>query len=171
MKGGSTMFNVGDFVVHNGHGLCSILEITHNDSLNTDFYKLQTNHNKMTIMMPVDKAPLFLRPMLTKKTILDALEISVSYSDDYVKDNKERKVVFHDLLTSNDITDTIKLLKMLYHLSSDKKLEKKSLGSFDTQFLQQAERKLFNEVEISCGLSRTEVQSLIFSYLKSQYAF
>lgn len=163
------MYKIGDFVVHNGHGLCSITSIT-NDA-DKQFYHLETYYNKMSIMMPLEKAPLYLRPMLGKTEILKAIEDSVLLSSDYVKDNKERKLIFQQLVISNDINDTLHLIKMLYHIAEDKRQEKKTLGSFDTQFLQQAERKLFNEVEVSTGLSKPEAQSLVYNHLKSQFVY
>ena len=50
---------------------------------------------------------------------------------------------------------------MLYTIADEKKKEKKVLGSFDTQFLQQAERKLFNEVAIACSMSKQEAEEYI----------
>ncbi|MDE5715941.1 MAG: hypothetical protein K2I42_07430 [Anaeroplasmataceae bacterium] len=162
------MFVIGDYVMHNGHGLCIILDQIHNDSLNNDFYKLQTIHNKMSIMMPCDKANSFLRPILTKQNLTKAISDSVVLSSEYMKDNKERKIKFQQLITSNNITDTIQLLKMLYHLIEDKKLEKKTLGSFDTQFLQQAEKKLFNETAIVLNMNLEDAKNYIYERLKAQ---
>lgn len=162
------MYQKGDYVVHSGHGLCSVLEV------NLDaqgFYRLETFHNKMLIMMPLDKAPLFLRPILSRTEVLKALNDSVLLSEEYIKDNKERKVQFQQLVTSNNIMDTIHLLKMLYHITEDRKLDKKTLGSFDTQFLQQAERKLFNEVAVATGITKDEAQSVIYERLKSQLVY
>ena len=162
------MFKVGDYVVHNGHGLCCVLEIPSHDH---GFYRLETYHNKMLIMMPFDKAPVFLRPMLGKNEIHKTLNDSILLSDEYIKDNKERKVQFQQLVTSNNIMDTLHLLKMLYRIIEDKKLEKKTLGSFDTQFLQQAERKLFYEVAVATGITKDEAQAVVFERLKSQYVY
>lgn len=163
------MYKIGDFVVHSGHGLCSITEVASNAE--KPFYRLETYHNKMSIMMPFEKAVLYLRPILSKQEILKEIEGSVLLSSDYVKDNKERRMIFQQLIISNDIKDTLHLLKMLYRISEDKKLEKKTLGSFDTQFLQQAERKLFNEVEIATGMNKSEVQALIYNHLKANYVY
>ena len=162
------MYQKGDYVVHNGHGLCSVLEV------NADaqgFYRLETFHNKMIIMMPLDKASLFLRPILSKAEVQKALNDSVLLSDEYIKDNKERKIQFQQMVTSNNIMDTIHLLKMLYHIAEDRKLDKKTLGSFDTQFLQQAERKLFNEVAVATGITKDDAQSVIYERLKSQLVY
>ena len=162
------MYQIGDYVVHNGHGLCSVIEIIEKDQ---GFYRLETYHNKMLIMMPMDKAPLFLRSILSKAEVTKALNDSVLLSDEYVKDNKERKIYFQQLVTSNDIMDTLHLLKMLYRITEDRKLEKKTLGSFDTQFLQQAERKLFNEVAVATGITKDEAQSVVFERLKAQLVY
>ncbi len=162
------MFVIGDYVMHNGHGLCVILDLIHNETLDNDFYKLQTIHNKMSIMMPCDKATQFLRPILSKQSLIKAMNDSVILSNEYVKDNKERKIIFQQLITSNDIVDTIRLLKMLYHLSDDKKIEKKTLGSFDTQFLQQAEKKLFNETAVVMNMTIEDAKNYIYERLKAQ---
>lgn len=160
------MYKIGDFVIHNGHGVCTILDETFNTTMNKTFLKLETVHNKMSIMMPKDKSDDFLRPILSKDEIIKQINIGASYSKEYNKDNKERKNEFQELVTSNNIVDTIKLLRYLYQLSIDKKKEKKSLGSFDSQFLQQAERKLFNELAISANISKEEAHTYIISILK-----
>lgn len=165
------MFKKEDYVVHSGHGLCQVLDLVHNDSLNKDFYKLQTMHNHMTIMMPSDNASAYLRPILTKDSLVKIMNQSYMISNEYIKDNKERKVAFQLLITSNDIQDTIKLLKMLYHLLEDKRHEKKTLGSFDTQFLQQAERKLLNELSIGLNISKEEALALMYERLKVQHVY
>lgn len=156
------MFEIGEFVVHNGHGLCSITEIQNEKN----FYRLETYHNKMSIMMPIDKASSFLRPMLSKDEMNKALNDSVLLSNEYNKDNKERRIYFQQLVTSNDIMDTLQLLKMIYKIIEDRKLEKKVLGSFDTQFLQQAERKLIYEVVVSIGITKDEALNIIYERLK-----
>ncbi|MDE7264443.1 MAG: hypothetical protein K2N64_07265 [Anaeroplasmataceae bacterium] len=158
------MFKQDDFVVHSGHGLCTVLEVNMTD----EYYRLETYHNKMSIKMPLEKAGLFLRPMLDKTAILKAINDSILLSDEYIKDNKERKVQFQALVVSNNIMDTLLLLKLLYRITEDKKAEKKTLGSFDTQFLQQAERKLFNEIAVALHLSKEEAKSLVLERLKSQ---
>lgn len=161
------MFEIGNYVVHSGHGLCTVLEI----NLEEQYYKLETYHNKMLIKIPMDKASLFLRPILSKNEIIKALNEAAFLPSDYIKDNKERKLQFQKLAFSNDIMDTLHILKMLYHITEVKKLEKKTLGSFDTQFLQQAERKLFNEVAVATDMTKDEAQALVYERLKTQLVY
>ena len=160
------MYKIGDYVVHNGHGVCTILDEVFNQTLNKEFYKLETVHNKMSIMMPKDKTSEFLRPILSKEEIIRQINEGSNLSKEYNKDNKERKNEFQELVTSNNVCDTIQLLRYLYQLAIDKKKEKKSLGSFDSQFLQQAERKLFNELAITADISKEEAHNYIISILK-----
>ncbi len=160
------MFKIGDYVVHSGHGVCLIVDKIFDSNLHKDFYKLQTIHNNMSIKMPCDKANSLLRSILSKEDLAKIMNEAILLSDEYIKDNKERKNKFQTLIMSNDINDTILLLKSLYHLSDDKKKEKKTLGSFDTQFLQQAERKLFNEVAIAIGISSLEAKDYVYEHLK-----
>ena len=160
------MYKIGDFVVHNGHGVCTILDEVFNSTMNKVFLKLETVHNKMSIMMPKDKSDEFLRPILSKEEIINEINKGSTYSNEYTKDNKDRKNEFQNLITSNNVSDTIRLLRFLYQLSIDKKNEKKSLGSFDSQFLQQAERKLYNELAISANISKEEAHTFIINVLK-----
>lgn len=161
------MYKIGEYVVHNGHGVCTIIEQTYNENLKMGFYKLESIYNKMTIMMPFDKADLFLRPILQKAELMKLINDAVAISGDYNKDNKERRNEFQVLVSSNNILDTMKLLKMIYHLAADKKTEKKTLGSFDTQFLQQAEKKLLNEVAMTMGITKDDANVLIHERLKT----
>lgn len=152
------MFEVGNYVVHSGHGVCVITEIIQKDK---KYFKLQTIHNGMTIMMPCDTSSSFLRLIHTKTEIENSIkDISLS-NEIYLKDNKERKNYFQSLIISNDIHNTILLIKLLYQLMNDKKKEKKSLGSIDSQFLQQAEKKLFYEMSIASGHSKEECKDYL----------
>ncbi len=161
------MFKIGDYVVHSGHGVCLVLGLVKN-TMDQDCYKLQTIHNGMTILIPCEKASCYLRSILSMNEIKKAIHKTTESKEEYIKDNKERKVYFQSLVISNDICDTILLLKQLYTLMGDKKREKKNLGSFDSQFLQQAERKLFNEVAIAAQISKDEAQNYIYAELKAE---
>lgn len=162
------MLKIGEYVVHSGHGVCTIIGISFNSTLNKNFLKLETVHNKMSIMMPEDKYESFIRPILPKEEILNHINSGKNMSNEYNKDNKERKNHFQELITSNNVDDTIQLLRYLYQLTIDKRKEKKTLGSFDSQFLQQAERKLFNELAISASISKEEAHNFIINILKDR---
>ena len=110
------MYKIGDYVVHNGHGVCTILDESFNQTMNKTFLKLETIHNKMSIMMPKDKTDVFLRPVLSKEEIIKEINEGANYSKEYNQDNKERKNEFQELITSNNVADTIKLLRFLYSL-------------------------------------------------------
>ncbi|HIT49732.1 MAG TPA: hypothetical protein IAD46_01765, partial [Candidatus Pelethenecus faecipullorum] len=86
----------------------------------------------------------------------------------YSKDNKERRNQFQTLLSSNRLQDTLLLLKSLYSLADEKKKERKMLGSFDSQFFQQALKKASEELMFSMNLSKTEALELLEKTLKIQ---
>ena len=104
---------------------------------------------------------------INQMNIIKHINEGSNLSNEYNKDNKERKNEFQELVTSNNVIDTIQLLRYLYQLAIDKKKEKKSLGSFDSQFLQQAERKLFNELAIAANISKEEAHNYIINILKN----
>lgn len=156
------MFEKGNYVVHNGHGVCKICEIVNN------CYKLETIHNGMSILMPCEKAVIFLRPLLSMNDIKKAISEVLTTAEPYIKDNKERRIQFQTMVTSNDIHDTLLLLFQIYQISEDKKKEKKNLGSFDSQFLQVAERKVLYEISIAANITKEESLKYIYANLKPQ---
>lgn len=162
------MYKVGDYVVHNGHGVCIIIDEIISLEPQKNCFKLQTISNKMNILMPCEKTSCFLRPLLSIEEIKKAIHQTALESISYTKDNKERKIQFQGLITSNEISDTLSLLFQLYQLQDDKKKEKKNLGSFDSQFLQQAERKIVNEIAIAANITKEEAQKYILAQLKPQ---
>lgn len=161
------MMVIGNYIVHSGHGVCTIVDKKYNESMNKNFFYLKTISNNMSIMIPEDKVDGFLRPILTKDECLSILDSTANLEINYKKDNKERKNQFQYLITSNNLIDTLHLLKNLYALSEEKKKEKKTLGSFDTQFFQQAYRKATDEISIVLEISKSAADELITSKLKS----
>ena len=142
------MLNIGEYIVHSGHGVCTIVDKKFNESLNKYFFNLKTVSNNMSIMIPEYKVDIFLRPILNKDECIKFINQASTIEINYIKDNKERKVQFQTMISSNKFIDTLHLLKNLYALSDEKRKEKKTLGSFDTQFFQQAYRKAIDEVSI-----------------------
>ena len=142
------MLNIGEYIVHSGHGVCTVVDKKFNESLNKYFFNLKTVSNNMSIMIPEDKVDIFLRPILNKDECIKFINQASTIEINYIKDNKERKVQFQTMISSNKFIDTLHLLKNLYALSDEKRKEKKTLGSFDTQFFQQAYRKAIDEVSI-----------------------
>ncbi len=156
---------VGDYVVHSGYGVCSVVEKKLNQQLNKYFFLLKTTSTNLSIMIPEEKIDLFLRPVTDKKTCLSVFEQSKTKCIEYSKDNKIRKTQFQSLVDANTFQDSLYLLKCLYALMEEKKKEKKTLGSFDTQFLQQAQRKVLDEMVLVLDLSKVQAEEL----LKSQF--
>lgn len=162
------MLNISDYVVHSGHGVCEIIDKKFNENMNKMFYCLKTKSNNMTIMVPEDKAHSLLRNITDKPHALAIIDNVINMEVNYSKDNKERKNNFQALLSSNNLSDTLFLLKNLYYLSDDKKKEKKTLGSFDTQFLQQAYRKTIDELILSLEITKDEADTIITKFKPQQ---
>lgn len=162
------MYEVGKYVVHNGHGVCKINAIIEANP-NENFYNLIAISNNMSIKMSCDKAANFLRPILTYDNLTKILDNAYLLSSKYIKDNKERKNQFQKLISSNDINDSLTLLKMICNLAYDKKNEKKTLGTIDTHFLQQVERKLIFEIAIVYDLKPLDSKKLIYEKINFNY--
>ncbi len=57
------MMIIGNYIVHSGHGVCTIVDKKFNTNMNKNFFYLKTVSNNMSIMIPEDKVDDFLRPI------------------------------------------------------------------------------------------------------------
>lgn len=162
------MFKIGDYVVHSGHGVCIIVEKKYNENFNKYFFNLKTVSNNLSIMVPEEKLESLLRPILLKNSCLEIIESSINKNISYSKDNKIRKNEFQKLASSNSLDDTLYLLKCIYHLIEERKKEKKIIGSVDSNFFQQANKKAIDEISIVLEMSKLETENFLYERLKSQ---
>jgi CarD family transcriptional regulator len=126
------------------------------------YYTIYLEISDMTVMVPVDKAEqLGIRAIVPQSLAEEALAL-ISQPDDVAPtDWKQRYQMNHDLLKQGSVADIAKVVRTLYHRSKIKELPVMERKLFDS-----ATKLLVDEISLSLGKPKTEVEALIFSKLE-----
>ena len=126
------------------------------------YYTIYLEISDMTVMVPVDKAEqLGIRAIVPREQAEEAM-ILISQADDAAPtDWKQRYQMNHDLLKQGSVTDIARVVRTLYHRSKIKELPVMERKLFDS-----ATKLLVDEISLSLGKPKTEVEALIFSKLE-----
>jgi len=126
------------------------------------YYTIYLEISDMTVMVPVDKAEqLGIRAIVPQAQAEEALNLISQVDDAAPTDWKQRYQMNHDLLKQGSVTDIAKVVRTLYHRSKIKELPVMERKLFDS-----ATKLLVDEIALSLGKPKAEVEALIFSKLE-----
>jgi len=126
------------------------------------YYTIYLEISDMTVMVPVDKAEqLGIRAIVPKEEAELALSLICEADDSAPTDWKLRYQMNHDLLKQGSVSDIAKVVRTLYHRSKIKELPVMERKLFDS-----ATKLLVDEVALSLGKTKQEVENLIFTNLE-----
>lgn len=150
------MFSVGEIIVHNKLGLCTVKEMTNFN--NIDYYVLTTSEDDTKIMIPVSNSNKLLRKITTKQEV-DNLVIKVPKLEvEIIRDFKTRVKKYEELLKSGETENLVILLKMIHK----QKKENNNMTVADKEILKTAEKLLFNELAYVLNIETNEVEKYLF---------
>lgn len=150
------MFKVGEVVVHNKVGLCTIKEISRIN--NMDYYVLISKKDNTKIMIPIANSNNLIRKITTKQEI-DKLVTRVQKIEiDSIRDFKTRVKKYEQLLKSGESEKLVILLKMI-----DKyRKENNNLTMADKEISKVAEDLVFDEFAYVLNINSNEVGNYLF---------
>lgn len=126
------------------------------------YYTIYLEISDMTVMVPVDKAEqLGIRAIVPQNLADEALALISQVDDAAPTDWKQRYQMNHDLLKQGSVTDIARVVRTLYHRSKIKELPVMERKLFDS-----ATKLLVDEIALSLGKPKAEVEALIFSKLE-----
>lgn len=126
------------------------------------YYTIYLEISDMTVMVPVDKAEqLGIRAIVPQEDAEAALTLISESDDSAPTDWKLRYQMNHDLLKKGSVADIAKVVRTLYHRSKIKELPVMERKLFDS-----ATKLLMDEVALSLGKTKQEVETLIFTNLE-----
>jgi CarD family transcriptional regulator len=126
------------------------------------YYTIYLEISDMTVMVPVDKAEqLGIRAIVPQNMAEEALTLISQVDDAAPTDWKQRYQMNHDLLKQGSVTDIARVVRTLYHRSKIKELPVMERKLFDS-----ATKLLVDEIALSLGKPKAEVEALIFSKLE-----
>ncbi|MCL1993927.1 MAG: CarD family transcriptional regulator [Spirochaetes bacterium] len=157
-------FQIQQKIVYPSQGvgvITDIVEKKFKDS-SVPYYVIYIEVTDMTIMVPVDKAEeLGVRQTVSEEEAYRALELIGEDYEPIPSDWKMRYQMNLDLLKKGSVNDIASIVRSLYHRSKVKELPILERKLYDS-----ALKLLEDEISISLGKSKEEVDSLIFARLE-----
>ncbi len=154
------MYQVGDKVVHPGHGGCVVEEIGKKclGGQTRDFYTLlPMNEHNLRVMVPVKSAKdIGIRGVISSAEARVLLYSIREMDTSWVEDRKERQTRYDEIMKSDDLERIAQTVKCL--------IVQKLVGkitAMDQQILQKGKEKLFSELALSMGCSYDEIDRAV----------
>lgn len=154
------MFKAGEYIIYNNN-VCRIKEIR-----NKEFYVMNpVDDESLTITLPVDNNSI--KEVMNKKEALNLIDniLDVEVLD---IDGKLLEKEYKKLIKSDDIYDKIKIIKTLYMRNIIRENNGKKLSETDNNYLNKAEKVVYNELAISLNKSFDETKEFIINTLKEK---
>jgi len=158
-------FAVGEKVVYpsQGVGIINAIEQKPFNGADVPYYVIYVEASDMTIMAPVEKAAdLGIRATVSREDAMKALSLISEEFEPNPSDWKLRYQMNLDLLKKGSIYDIAKIVRSLYHRSKVKELPILEKKLYDS-----AQNLLEDELSISLGKPRKEVEDMIHGQLEA----
>lgn len=161
------MYKVGDVIIYK-RNVCRINEIKRNLFFDKDYYVMNPIDDlSLTIEIPVDSS--CIRDVITKdaaKRLISKIpSIEIIQADDKVIEFEYRK-----LLEENNLESLVKIIKTTYLRNQERLQQKKRIGERDDCYLQQAEKRLYNELSVSLDLSFEKTKQYVIDSVENLLA-
>lgn len=161
------MYKVNDYVVYK-KDVCRVKEIKNNKVNGQDYYILvPIDDDSLIIDVPVENRMGYLRDVINKK---DAEKLILNIPNIKTLDEIDEKYIdkaYKELLYNGKQEDLIKIIKTTYLRNESRLKNNKKLSEKDTNYFNQAEKYLYNELSISLNMSVDEVKNYIINKVQS----
>lgn len=158
------MFKVGQNVYSQTSGVCIISSIEEKNFGvgEVKYFVLESIFKKQAskTYIPVDKADVQLRKLITKKEAKELLKYISKAERVWENDPKQRRQMFEEMYKSRDLKNVCQLIKSLYLQSEELKKQKKSLSMLDKDFFDKIQRDVIEELSLVMGVSIEEARNV-----------
>ena len=156
------MFKINDSVIHCREGLSTIVSI--NNMNGRDYFLVSVDRNSgETIYVPVETAESIIRPLMDKKEADELLKYIKKIKKEFNANTKQRRDAYKKMLSSGNVKEIAYLYRQLFfyeQIGGENNTEIK-LGPVDIDMLSYAENMLMDELSITYGVARNEVQAFV----------
>ena len=151
------MFQIDEIVVYR-RDVCRIVDTTTSDMTGEQCYVLEPYNmvgGGRRMQVPVSNRGGPLRKLSTSDEIYSLIR---SVPDVEMLENKpaNMKSQYVALLKSDSLEDLVRIIKTSYYRNKERRDNHKKLASIDGEYMQKAERYLFNEFAVALGKSYDE---------------
>ncbi len=160
------MFEVGEFIMCGGHGVCRVADITGNpiDKLDKKrkYYILEPVSEKgSTIYTPVDNEKIVMRKIMDEKEAKKLIEQIPHIETVWIQEEKSREQMYKESIRSYDCESLVQIIKTLYLRKMDRVSQGKKVLSSDEYYLKKAEELLYSEMSIALSIPKDDMETYI----------
>ncbi len=166
METPNTLYQIGEHVVYPLQGVGVIKDITKKQFKGKDilYYVIFLDISDMTVMIPVDNVDdIGIRSIVSTDEAMKALESITGAYEPVTVDWKVRYTMNLELLKEGTIASIASVVQTLYHRSKVKELPVQERKLYDN-----ALRILIDEIALSIGKPKNEIEALILSKLEAE---
>lgn len=151
-------YKIGDLIVHCRDGLARISSTKEIDG--HEFYVVISNRsNSETIYVPVEKANVIIRPLMTSDEADDLFAFMNTIPFEFNKNTKQRRDLFKKKLSSGDVKELSYLFRQNYLYK--KHPDEVRLGPVDLDMLNYASNNFLDELSLTYKIPREEIETYV----------
>lgn len=160
------MFEVGEYIMCGGHGVCRVVDVTGNpiDKLDKKrkYYILEPVFEKSsTIYTPVDNEKVVMRRIMDEKAAKELIGQIPTIETVWIKEEKSREQMYKEAIRTYDCHSLVQIIKTLYLRKMDRVSHGKKVLSSDEYYLKKAEELLYSEMSIALSIPKDSVEEYI----------
>lgn len=155
------MFKVGEIVVYKKE-VCKIKEIKEKYMQGRDYYIMHPIEDpSLVINVPIDNEK-NMRRVINKEDAQKLIEKmpTINIID---QSNKNIEIEYKELLSKDSLESLVKIIKTSYLRNYERSQNKKRISDVDKTYFDKAEKRLYNELSVSLGLTYDETKDYIIN--------
>jgi len=158
------MYSIGDYVVYNNN-VCKIFEIKEKHYFGKDYYLMHPiDDDSLNIEVPIDNK--LIKSPISKEQALELIDKIPNIG--VLEDNtKMIENTYKQLMKSSNLEDLVKIIKTTYLRNDYRIKNNKRISEKDMTYFYNAEKRLYNELSISLGLTFKETKEYIINKLNN----
>ena len=157
------MFEVGEFIVHPGQGVCKVAEVVEGEKAVYRLLPINQRHHMLITFPMANEARL--RPVLTHDEAVDLIDAYPSIEvDDYrCKSNALEEEHFKDKIRNGTCQDTVRIAKTFRSRIHDVRARNKKPPVAYERILKQATERSVSELAVALDVTQDEVKDIFAS--------
>lgn len=160
------MFNVGDFIIYGGNGVCKVDNIGKLKSPDAPddrtYYTLLPVYAKgRKIFTPVDNTKVIMRPVINEKEALELIDSMKDIDALWLADEKRREQIYKEAFQTCECREMVKIIKTIYLRKRSRLAEGRKVTVGDSRYFQKAEDSLYGELAIALGMDIEQVKEFV----------
>ena len=160
------MYEVGDYVINSGNGICRIEDRMHLDMEGIDenqwfFLVVPVEEQATRLYIPVEKIADKTRMVMDEVEAWNLMDGVVQIDELEIPNDRMREQIYKQAVLSNDPTQLIRVIKTIFVRKQQREAEGKKNTVIDERYFKLAENNLYDELAFAIGREKEEIPELI----------